>query len=148
MSVAGRAGTSGVPLSKNIQAGSRTRMSKLLEFWEFHEMRAAVIIFALLIAALVLKVVQVAGRVEQLAGSPAVVTDDQQLGPAVARLNEQFRQQWQAENVQVGDTVTARVEVTGLVPEKSFVIFKTQCLVRDTVVIDGEATLKVPARAK
>jgi 3-hydroxybutyryl-CoA dehydratase len=50
--------------------------------------------------------------------------------------------------VHVGDTVTARVEVTGLVPEKSFVIFKTQCLVRDTVVIDGEATLKVPARAK
>lgn len=105
MSVAGRAGTSGVPLSKNIPAGSRTRMSKLLEFWEFHEMRAAVIIFALLIAALVVKVVQVAGRVEQLAGSPAVVADDQQLGPAVARLNEQFRRQWQAENVQVGDTV-------------------------------------------
>ena len=68
-------------------------------------MRAAVIIFALLIAALVLKVAQMAGRVEQLAGSPAVVADDQQLGPAITRLNAKFRQQWQAENLQVGDTV-------------------------------------------
>ncbi len=68
-------------------------------------MRAVVILFALLIAALVLKAVQVAGRVEQFAGSPAAVADEQQLGPAVARLNEQFHKQWQAENVQVVDTV-------------------------------------------
>ena len=50
--------------------------------------------------------------------------------------------------VHVGDTVTARCEVISLVPERSFVIFKTQCLVRETVVIDGEATLKLPSRAK
>ena len=68
-------------------------------------MRAVVILFALLIAALVLKAVQVAGRVEQFAGSPAAVADDQQLGPAVARLNEQFHKQWQAENVQVAESV-------------------------------------------
>ena len=49
--------------------------------------------------------------------------------------------------VHVGDTVTARVEVEALVPERHFVIFKTQCFVRDRLVIDGEATLKVPARA-
>lgn len=49
--------------------------------------------------------------------------------------------------VHVGDTVTARVEVMSLVPERHFVIFKTQCFVRDLLVIDGEATLKVPARA-
>ncbi len=49
--------------------------------------------------------------------------------------------------VHVGDTVTARVEVTALVPERKFVIFKTQCFVRDTMVIDGEATLKLPSRA-
>lgn len=48
--------------------------------------------------------------------------------------------------VHVGDTVTARVEVTGLVPDRHFVIFKTQCFVRDLLVIDGEATLKVPPR--
>lgn len=48
--------------------------------------------------------------------------------------------------VKIGDTVTARVEVVGLVPEKKFVTFKTQCLVGDTVVIDGEATLLVPSR--
>ena len=48
--------------------------------------------------------------------------------------------------VHVGDTVTARVEVTALVPDRQLVIFKTQCFVRDLLVIDGEATLKVPAR--
>ncbi|MDX2142194.1 MAG: MaoC family dehydratase [Rhodospirillaceae bacterium] len=49
--------------------------------------------------------------------------------------------------VKIGDTVMARVEVTGAIPEKKFVTFKTQCLVGDKVVIDGEATLMVPARA-
>ena len=68
-------------------------------------MRAVVILFALLIACLVLKAVHVAGRVEQLTGSPAAVADDQQLGLAVSRLNEQFQKQWQAEDVQVVDTV-------------------------------------------
>ncbi len=49
--------------------------------------------------------------------------------------------------VRAGDEVTARVEVIALVPEKKFASFKTQCLVRDKVVIDGEATLMVPSRA-
>ena len=49
--------------------------------------------------------------------------------------------------VRIGDTVTARVEVTALVPEKKFVTFKSQCLVGGKVVIDGEATLMVPSRA-
>ena len=48
--------------------------------------------------------------------------------------------------VKIGDTVTARVEVTGQIPDKKFVIFKTQCLVNDKVVIDGDATLMVPTR--
>ena len=68
-------------------------------------MRAVVILFALLIAGLVVKAVQVAGHVEQPAGTPAVVADDEQLGLAVTRLNDQFQKQWQAENVQVVDTV-------------------------------------------
>ena len=50
--------------------------------------------------------------------------------------------------VHVGDTVTAKCEVTSLVPERNFAIFKTQCFVRDTLVIDGEATLKLPSRKK
>ena len=50
--------------------------------------------------------------------------------------------------VHVGDTVTAKCEVTSLVPERNFAIFKTQCFVRDTLVIDGEATLKLPSRQK
>jgi 3-hydroxybutyryl-CoA dehydratase len=49
--------------------------------------------------------------------------------------------------VRIGDDVTARVEVTGFVPEKKFVIFKTQCLVGEKVVVEGEAVLKVPSRA-
>lgn len=49
--------------------------------------------------------------------------------------------------VRIGDAVTARVEVTGLVPEKKFAIFKTQCLVGEKVVVEGEAVLKVPSRA-
>jgi 3-hydroxybutyryl-CoA dehydratase len=48
--------------------------------------------------------------------------------------------------VKIGDTVTARVEVTAILPEKKFVTFKTQCVVNDKVVIDGEATLMVPSR--
>lgn len=48
--------------------------------------------------------------------------------------------------VRVGDDVVARVEVTGFVPEKKFVIFKTQCLVGEKVVVEGEAVLKVPSR--
>lgn len=48
--------------------------------------------------------------------------------------------------VHVGDTVTAFVEVTSLIPGKKLVIFRTQCFVRETLVIDGEATLKLPSR--
>jgi 3-hydroxybutyryl-CoA dehydratase len=49
--------------------------------------------------------------------------------------------------VRLGDDVTARVEVIGFVPEKKFAIFKTQCLVGEKVVVEGEAVLKVPSRA-
>ncbi len=48
--------------------------------------------------------------------------------------------------VKAGDTVIARVTVTKLIPEKKFVELKTQCLVLGKVVIDGEATIMVPAR--
>jgi len=48
--------------------------------------------------------------------------------------------------VRIGDTVTARVEVVGTVPEKKFVTFTTTCSVSGKVVIDGEATLMVPSK--
>lgn len=49
--------------------------------------------------------------------------------------------------VRIGDAVTARVEVTGLVPQKKFVTFKTQCFVGEKIVVEGEAVLLVPSRA-
>jgi 3-hydroxybutyryl-CoA dehydratase len=48
--------------------------------------------------------------------------------------------------VKIGDVVTARVEITGLAPEKKFVNFRTQCFVGDKIVLDGEATLMLPSR--
>lgn len=48
--------------------------------------------------------------------------------------------------VRIGDTVTARVEITELNADKKRATFKTACSVGDTVVLDGEATLMVPAR--
>ncbi len=48
--------------------------------------------------------------------------------------------------VRIGDVVTAHVEITALNPEKKLATFRTQCLVGDKVVVDGEATLMVPGR--
>lgn len=48
--------------------------------------------------------------------------------------------------VRVGETVTARVEVTAVAPEKRFVTLRTTCSVAGKAVIDGEATLMVPGR--
>ena len=49
--------------------------------------------------------------------------------------------------VRPGDTVTARVTVLELIPEKCRALFQTQCRVGDMLVIDGEATVMVPTRA-
>jgi len=48
--------------------------------------------------------------------------------------------------VKAGDTVTARVTVTKLVPEKRFVELETVCTVNDKPVIIGEATMMVSSR--
>lgn len=48
--------------------------------------------------------------------------------------------------VRVGDTVTARVTVASLKPEKKFAELHTVCTVGGKVVIDGEATVMVPSR--
>ena len=49
--------------------------------------------------------------------------------------------------VRVGDTVTARAEVTEILLDRKRASFKTECLVAGKVVIEGEATLMVPSRA-
>jgi 3-hydroxybutyryl-CoA dehydratase len=46
--------------------------------------------------------------------------------------------------VRVGDTVYAVVRVKELFPEKKHVLLDTKCYVKDTVVVDGEALIKVP----
>lgn len=46
----------------------------------------------------------------------------------------------------IGDTVTARVKVTGLKPERNMVTLETVCSVGDKEVITGEAVVMVPRR--
>jgi 3-hydroxybutyryl-CoA dehydratase len=50
--------------------------------------------------------------------------------------------------VKIGDTVTATCTVTELIPEKRRAVLSTICKVGDTVVIEGEAMIMVPARPK
>lgn len=46
--------------------------------------------------------------------------------------------------VRIGDTVTAVVEVTGLVPEKKIIRYRGYCLNQEgTVCVDGESTVKI-----
>jgi 3-hydroxybutyryl-CoA dehydratase len=48
--------------------------------------------------------------------------------------------------VRAGDTVRAKVEVTGLDPAKKRVTLNTSCSVRGKTVVEGEAVLMVPSR--
>ncbi len=48
--------------------------------------------------------------------------------------------------VRLGDTVTARVTIAGLDRDRHRVSLSTVCTVDETVVIDGEAEIWVPAR--
>jgi len=48
--------------------------------------------------------------------------------------------------VRVGNTVYAVATVRELVQEKKRVMLTTQCFVKDILVIDGEALIKVPSR--
>jgi 3-hydroxybutyryl-CoA dehydratase len=49
--------------------------------------------------------------------------------------------------VRIGDTVEAVVTVVDILREKARVALKTVCRVGDTVVIDGDALVMVPARS-
>ena len=46
--------------------------------------------------------------------------------------------------IYIGDIVTARIEVTMIDVSKKIICFKTQCLVKGKVMIDGEAEIFVP----
>jgi len=48
--------------------------------------------------------------------------------------------------VRTGDTVSATATITDIVPEKKRVVMQTVCLVRNQVVLEGEAIVMVPAR--
>ena len=48
--------------------------------------------------------------------------------------------------VRIGDTVKAVVEITDLNPARKNATLQTRCMVKETIVIDGEAVVLVPAR--
>ncbi|MDF2097353.1 MaoC family dehydratase [Aquibaculum arenosum] len=48
--------------------------------------------------------------------------------------------------VRIGDTMVARVTLKELIPAKNRAIFDTRCVVGDTVVVEGDATLMVESR--
>ena len=47
--------------------------------------------------------------------------------------------------VRIGDTVTARVSVEDLVPVKKHAVLRTTCVVDETLVVDGDALVWLPA---
>lgn len=49
--------------------------------------------------------------------------------------------------VRIGDTVTAEITLTRLLPEKNFAEFETTCQVGETTVLDGTALAWVPSRS-
>jgi 3-hydroxybutyryl-CoA dehydratase len=48
--------------------------------------------------------------------------------------------------VRIGDTVYAQATVRQLMPERNRALLETKCYVKDTVVIDGEALVKVESK--
>ncbi|QEL56575.1 MaoC family dehydratase [Chromobacterium paludis] len=49
--------------------------------------------------------------------------------------------------VRIGQTVTTRVTVVELIPEKKRVRLATECLIGDKVVLEGESLVIAPSRA-
>ncbi len=49
--------------------------------------------------------------------------------------------------VRSGDTVSATATITDIVRDKKRVVMQTVCLVRNQIVIEGEAIVMVPARS-
>ena len=66
-------------------------------------MRAISVLFAISIAFLVIKTVQVAGRIDRPPAPPADVAVDQQLDSSVAALNAEFQRQWKLSGVKIAE---------------------------------------------
>lgn len=64
-------------------------------------------------------------------------------GPGTLYMRQSLRF---AAPVKIGDTVRATVEVISLNPDRKRATLKTICTVGETVVIEGEAYVQVPAR--
>ncbi|WP_372003769.1 MaoC family dehydratase [Tistrella mobilis] len=65
-------------------------------------------------------------------------------GPGAILVDQSFRYR---APVRIGDTVTALVRVNEIDPARRRVTLATECLVGDTVVVDGITKVMVPARA-
>ena len=66
-------------------------------------MRAISVLFAISVAFLVIKTVQVAGRIDRPPAPPAAVAVDQQLDSSVAALNAEFQRQWKLSGVKIAE---------------------------------------------
>ncbi len=66
-------------------------------------MRAISVLFAISVAFLVIKTVQVAGRIDRPPAPPADVAVDQQLDSSVAALNAEFQRQWKLSGVKIAE---------------------------------------------
>ena len=66
-------------------------------------MRAVSVLFALGVAFLVVKVVQLAGRVDISTSAPGAVASEQRVDASVARLNDWFRKHWEQEATTVAE---------------------------------------------
>lgn len=66
-------------------------------------MRAISVLFAISVAFLVIKTVQVAGRIDRPPAPPSAVAVDQQLDSSVAALNAEFQRQWKLSGVKIAE---------------------------------------------
>ena len=77
------------------------------------------------------------------AGFISTILGTQLPGPGVIYMSQSLRF---TAPVKIGDTVTARAEITAIRADKNRVTLSTTCSVGDTVVIEGEALVFVPSR--
>ncbi|MBF0495087.1 MAG: MaoC family dehydratase [Deltaproteobacteria bacterium] len=77
-----------------------------------------------------------------LAGFISAILGTQLPGPGTIYIKQELN--FKAP-VRIGDTITARAEIVGLLPEKNKVTMKTTCTNQDgTLVLDGEAVISPP----
>lgn len=81
-----------------------------------------------------------------LAGFTSAIAGTQLPGPGTIYISQELRF---LAPVLIGDTITARVEVTEVMTEKNRVRLRTSCIKQDgAMVLDGEAIIRPPTVAK